>query len=354
MATLLQKLSRKPKPKEKEVVGIQIAQVKEGVKVNVPIVEKIDVNLSRDEILKKLQSVLTVKLEDKTDEPIDERIDEVLKKSKLSAIEEGEEEEEGDEGKEDEGKTFEDDMEKSQREIVEMGDEEESKLDSVANPLKKLKGLKSLRGLKGRVKGSTTKSKPFKTKGFKIKGTVSGITPLQKKQPVLGEEISERELKKYEKKSVEHVSNPFFMNNRKKFISFINRVNDNYSDKLKEEAKNISCDRDSKKFSLMTHQMIVKDYINLYSPYRGLLIYHGLGAGKTCSSIAIAEGLKTSNSVLVMTPASLRDNYKSELKTCGDSLYKLNQFWEFIDTKGNEKIEEELARVLNLPIEVIK
>ena len=97
MATLLQKLSRKPKPKEKEVVGIQIAQVKEGVKVNVPIVEKIDINLSRDEILKKLQSVLTVKLEDKTDEPIDERIDDPLKKSKLSAIEEGDEE--GDEGK---------------------------------------------------------------------------------------------------------------------------------------------------------------------------------------------------------------------------------------------------------------
>ncbi len=36
----------------------------------------------------------------------------------------------------------------------------------------------------------------------------------------------------------------------------------------------------------------MRDYINFYTPYRGLLLYHGLGAGKTCASIAIAEGLK--------------------------------------------------------------
>lgn len=26
-------------------------------------------------------------------------------------------------------------------------------------------------------------------------------------------------------------------------------------------------------------------------PYRGMLVYHGLGSGKTCSSIAAAEAL---------------------------------------------------------------
>ena len=46
------------------------------------------------------------------------------------------------------------------------------------------------------------------------------------------------------------------------------------------------------------------DYINLYTPYRGLLIYHGLGAGKTCASIAIMEGIKSFKKVIIMTPAS--------------------------------------------------
>ena len=62
--------------------------------------------------------------------------------------------------------------------------------------------------------------------------------------------------------------------------------------------------------------------MNVYTPYRGLLIYHGLGSGKTCSSIAIAEGIKHHQKVIVMTPASLRQNYIEELKKCGDDLYK--------------------------------
>ena len=53
-----------------------------------------------------------------------------------------------------------------------------------------------------------------------------------------------------------------------------------------------SCDRKDENLSLMTHQKLVRDYINLYTPYRGLLLYHGLGSGKTCSSIAISEVLK--------------------------------------------------------------
>ena len=100
----------------------------------------------------------------------------------------------------------------------------------------------------------------------------------------------------------------------------------------------------------MTHQQIVKEYINIYSPYRGLLLYHGLGAGKTCASIAIAEGMKDTNQVIVMTPASLRMNYLSELKHCGDPIYKINQYWEKVQTTGNPHLEKPLSEVLNLPV----
>ena len=37
-----------------------------------------------------------------------------------------------------------------------------------------------------------------------------------------------------------------------------------------------------------------------------------------------------SNSIIIMTPASLRMNYINELKQCGDPLYKTNQYWEKI------------------------
>ena len=40
-----------------------------------------------------------------------------------------------------------------------------------------------------------------------------------------------------------------------------------------------------------------------------------------------------------MTPASLRRNYIEELKFCGDSIFKKNQFWEFIKAEKEEIIQ---------------
>ena len=55
-----------------------------------------------------------------------------------------------------------------------------------------------------------------------------------------------------------------------------------------------------------------------------------------------------------MTPASLRMNYISELKHCGDPIYKLNQYWEKIATAGNPHLEKALSDVLNLPVSYIR
>jgi len=126
-------------------------------------------------------------------------------------------------------------------------------------------------------------------------------------------------------------SDAYYLNNRQIFINFINSLFSPYRDSILAESKDsVSCETKRDGFALMTHQEIIRDYINLYTPYRGLLVYHGLGAGKTCASIGIAEGLKHSKQVIIMTPASLRRNYQNELKTCGDLLYRLNQYWEFI------------------------
>jgi hypothetical protein len=153
----------------------------------------------------------------------------------------------------------------------------------------------------------------------------------------------------------------YYLYNREIFISFINSLFEPYKQELLKEEKemelgktSISCSAsDSSNFSLLIHQKIVRDYINIYTPYRGLLLYHGLGSGKTCSSIAIAEGIKNDKKILIMTPASLRDNYIEELKKCGDYLYKKNQFWEFINTKTHPQYVEYLSTLLKLPQEYI-
>lgn len=144
----------------------------------------------------------------------------------------------------------------------------------------------------------------------------------------------------------------YYMDNREIFINFINSLFAPYKEELKESAKTITCEsRKEQDFSLMAHQKIVKDYINLYTPYRGILLYHGLGSGKTCSSIAMAEGMKDAKKIIVMTPASLRRNYYEELKKCGDIMYKKNQFWEFV-TVTKENVQT-LSTALNLSVDYI-
>ena len=54
------------------------------------------------------------------------------------------------------------------------------------------------------------------------------------------------------------------------------------------------------------YQKFVREYIRQASPYRGILVYHGLGSGKTCTAIAAAEALLSVSrkKIIVMTPSS--------------------------------------------------
>jgi len=149
----------------------------------------------------------------------------------------------------------------------------------------------------------------------------------------------------------------YYMNNREIFVNFINSLFEPYRQELLDNKENISCDvigQTNTDFSLLTHQKIVRDYMNLYTPYRGLLLYHGLGSGKTCTSIGIAEGMKDAKRVIIMTPASLRANYIEELKKCGDLFYKRNQYWEWISIVDNPQALKTLSAILNLPMEYIR
>jgi hypothetical protein len=145
----------------------------------------------------------------------------------------------------------------------------------------------------------------------------------------------------------------YYMNNRLQFIQKLNALFKPRRDQSKDEE--VSCEkRATEAFALLTHQEVVRDYLNSYSPYRGLLIYHGLGSGKTCTSIAIAEGMKSDKQILIMTPASLKTNYFSELKKCGDDLYRKNQYWEYITPEKAQDYIEPLAKAMSLPVEHIQ
>lgn len=151
------------------------------------------------------------------------------------------------------------------------------------------------------------------------------------------------------------VAPPYYLNNRKLFIQKMSALFEPRRKELLTNVETISCTRkQTDQFDLLTHQKIVRDYLNLYTPYRGLLLYHGLGSGKTCTSIAIAEGMKSDKQVFVMTPASLKMNFFSEMKKCGDDLYKKNQYWEFVTIEGNPEYVGILSRALAISPQTIR
>ena len=250
-----------------------------------------------------------------------------LGKRKLLTIEE--ESEEGDDAEVDAEVVDDDNQEEKKDEDV-LDAEAEVEEQIVIRPVKKPRITKKIE------KGVAIIGPEMKS----VIGDTSVVQRIPKKSPPINIKVSS-----------------YYMNNREKFVNFINSIFEPYREEIMSNKQEITCDnigKSSKGFDLLTHQKIVRDYINLYTPYRGVLLFHGLGSGKTLSSIAIAEGMKDVKKIIVMTPASLRANYVEELKKAGDVYYKKNQFWEWIQSNNDVEMIKTLSAILNLPQEYIK
>ena len=102
-----------------------------------------------------------------------------------------------------------------------------------------------------------------------------------------------------------------------------------------------------KEVKIYHYQAFVREYLRYESPYRGLLVYHGLGSGKTCSAIAAAEALFGTRGmkVIVMTPYSLRDNFISEINFCGFKHFRLQNHWTSLSLKPGSSPDPAMVKM---------
>ena len=107
--------------------------------------------------------------------------------------------------------------------------------------------------------------------------------------------------------------------------------------------KKIDCSKTKKRpkgyiFTPAPHQLLVMNYFR-DSIYKGLLLYHKLGSGKSCSSIMIADDMlrsKKVDKVYVLSPGSLRKNWVSEYcRVCGSIEKELMSKFTFITYNYN-------------------
>lgn len=103
-------------------------------------------------------------------------------------------------------------------------------------------------------------------------------------------------------------------------IDLLNRLTQK-SLESSETSKGCDVDKTSSKITTLIHQDFIRRYIQTNTPERGLLVYHGLGSGKTATSIGVIEANKSSKKVIVMLPASLQDNYQLEIAKIGPTLF---------------------------------
>jgi superfamily II DNA or RNA helicase len=87
------------------------------------------------------------------------------------------------------------------------------------------------------------------------------------------------------------------------------------------------------KFTYQNPQLFVSQFINPQTPYKNLLIYHKIGAGKTCAGVKICEEWKHKKKIMVVVPAALVGNFYKELRSfCTAD--------EYISNKDRKRLSE--------------
>jgi superfamily II DNA or RNA helicase len=77
-----------------------------------------------------------------------------------------------------------------------------------------------------------------------------------------------------------------------------------------------------KEYQLQPPQKFVEAYLSPKTPYKDLLVFHRIGAGKTCTAIRVGEKWKSMRRIIVVLPAALREGFRDELRSqCAGNVY---------------------------------
>ena len=111
---------------------------------------------------------------------------------------------------------------------------------------------------------------------------------------------------------------------------------------VKEQAE-ILCNSE---FELAPHQMFVSNFMSSNTPYNSLLLYHGLGTGKTCSAITIAEEMRDyfkqmglNKKILIVASPNVQENFKLQLFD-KNKLENINGIWNIKSCTGTKLLKE--------------
>jgi len=99
-------------------------------------------------------------------------------------------------------------------------------------------------------------------------------------------------------------------------------------------------------FELSSHQLFVRNFLSFETPYNSLLLYHGLGTGKTCSAISVAEEMRDYmkqmgivQRIIVVASPNVQENFKLQLFD-SRKLKQVDGLWNLRACTGNKYLKE--------------
>jgi hypothetical protein len=99
-------------------------------------------------------------------------------------------------------------------------------------------------------------------------------------------------------------------------------------------------------YELLPQQAFVRNFLSFQTPYNSLLLFHGLGSGKTCSAIGVCEEMRdylkqmgiTKRIIIVASP-NVQDNFKLQLFD-ERKLKEVDGIWTMKGCLGNKLLKE--------------
>jgi hypothetical protein len=99
-------------------------------------------------------------------------------------------------------------------------------------------------------------------------------------------------------------------------------------------------------YGLLPQQAFVRNFLSFQTPYNSLLLFHGLGSGKTCSAIGVCEEMRdylnqmgiTKRIIIVASP-NVQDNFKLQLFD-ERKLKEVDGIWTMKGCLGNKLLKE--------------
>jgi len=99
-------------------------------------------------------------------------------------------------------------------------------------------------------------------------------------------------------------------------------------------------------YELLPQQAFVRNFLSFQTPYNSLLLFHGLGSGKTCSAIGVCEEMRDylkqmgiNKRILIVASPNVQDNFKLQLFD-ERKLKEVDGIWTMKGCLGNKLLKE--------------